>query len=254
MSYMEVLMFKLTWPEVQDYLKKSDVVLLPTGSTEQHGKHIAEDNDAFTAFHISKRVAEKTGVLVAPPVPFGYSIHHMNFPGTITLTFETLVNVYKEVCRSLLHHGFKKIVIMNGHGGNTNAIAQALREIREETGKIVYSIMVFPGTRGFGSESMNVLEQEGGGHACEMETSIALYLGQRVLPEKAEKWRPPETWTEFDTRYQGKVTTARDFHEITEIGSLGDPTIATEEKGRRMVEAVVEEISAFIEDLKAKKA
>ena len=251
---METLMFKLTWPEVQEYLNENDVVLFPTGSTEQHGKHIAEDNDAFTAFEIAKRVAEKTGVLVAPPMPFGNSVHHMKFPGTVTLTFETLVNVYKEVCKSLLHHGFKKIVVMNGHGGNSNAIAQALREIREETGKIVYSLMVFPGEIGFGSESVKVLEQEGGGHACEMETSVALYLGQRVLTDKAERWKPPKAWTEFDTKYREKVTTARDFHERTEIGSLGDPTIATEEKGRQMVEAVVEEISAFIEDLKSKKA
>ncbi|MBU0847720.1 creatininase family protein, partial [Patescibacteria group bacterium] len=128
---IETLSYKLTWPEVEDYLKTNDVILFPTGSTEQHGKHIAEDNDAFTAYEIAKRVAERTGVLVAPTMPFGNSIHHMKFPGTMTLTFDTLVDVYKEVCESLISHGFKKIVIMNGHGGNTNAIAQALREIRD---------------------------------------------------------------------------------------------------------------------------
>ncbi len=246
-------MFKMTWPEVEEYLEKNDVILFPTGSTEQHGKHIAEDNDAFTAFEIARRVAEKTGVLVAPPMPFGNSVHHMKFPGSITLRFATLVNVYKEVCKSLLHHGFKKIVIMNGHGGNTNAIAQALRELREETGKIVYSLMVFAGERGFGSESVKILKQEGGGHACEMETSVALYLGQRVLLDRAEKWKTPKAWTEFDKKYLRKVATAKDFHELTEIGSLGDPTIATKEKGKPMVEAVIDEISVFIEDLKAKK-
>lgn len=250
---METRMFKLTWPEVQEYLEKNNVVLFPTGSTEQHGKHLAEDNDAFTAHEIAIRVAEKTGVLVAPPMPFGFSIHHMRFPGSITLSFETLVNVYKEVCKSLLHHGFKKIVILNGHGGNTNAISQALREIREETGQVVYSVLAFPMEGGFGSESLKIIEQEGGGHACELETSIALYLGQRVLPEKAQKWSQPRAWTDFDVKYRGKVSTARNFHETTEIGSLGDPTKATEEKGRQMVEALVDDISAFIEDLKMKK-
>lgn len=244
----DVRMFKMTWPEVEEYLKENDVVLFPTGSTEQHGKHIAEDNDAFTAFEIAKRVAERTGVLVAPPMPFGNSIHHMRFPGTITLTFDTLVDVYKEVCESLIKHGFKKIVIMNGHGGNTNAIAQALREVREETGVVVYSLMVFPDK--FGAESLKVLEQERGGHACEEETSIALYLGQRVLMERAEDWKPPRTWTEFDTKYRRKVATAMNWDELTEIGSIGEPTLATREKGERMVEAVVEEIATFIEDLK----
>ena len=248
---METRMFKLSWPEVEEYLKKNDLVLFPTGSTEQHGKHIAEDNDAFTAFEIAMRVAEKTGVLIAPPMPFGNSVHHMRFPGSVTLTFRTLVNVYKEVCKSLLHHGFEKIVIMNGHGGNNNAISQALREVKEETGKTVYSLMVFPNSRGFGAESVEILEQDGGGHACEMETSIALHLNQRVLIEKAEKWKPPASQTEFGRKYGRKIGTARDFHEITEIGSLGDPTLATEEKGKKMVEAVVNDIAAFINDLKA---
>ena len=81
----EVLLYKLTWPEVKEYLEKNDLILFPTGSTEQHGKQLAEDNDAFTALEVSKRVAEKTGVLVAPVMPFGYSPHHMGFPGSITL-------------------------------------------------------------------------------------------------------------------------------------------------------------------------
>lgn len=248
MKEMKKLMAKLTWPEVGEYLKENDIILFPTGSTEQHGKHIAEDNDAFTAFEIAKRVAERTGVLVAPPMPFGNSIHHMGFPGTITLTFDTLVDVYKEVCESLIKHGFKKVVIMNGHGGNTNAIAQALREVREETGVIVYSVMVFPGK--FGAESTKILEQKTGGHACEEETSIGLYLGQRVLMERAEDWKPPKTWTEFNAKYRQKVEMAMNWNELTDIGSIGEPTLATSEKGKRMVEVVVEDMSSFIEDLK----
>ncbi|HEX9915896.1 MAG TPA: creatininase family protein, partial [Candidatus Bathyarchaeia archaeon] len=94
---MENLLYKLTRPEVEEYLKRCDVVLFPVGSTEQHGKHMAIDNDAFTALEISRRVAEKTGVLVASPLYFGYSPHHMNFKGSITLSFETLVDVYREV-------------------------------------------------------------------------------------------------------------------------------------------------------------
>jgi len=205
----EVLLYKLTRPEVEEYLKENDLVLFPTGSTEQHGKHIAIDNDAFTALEVAKRVAEKTGVLVAPVMPFGYSPHHMAFSGTITLPFETLLQVYKEVCKSLMKHGFKKIVIMNGHGGNSNVIA-----------------------------------------ADEMETSVALYLGQRVFFEKGEKGVPPETTSEFNQKYRGKVSTVRDFHEITVSGSLGDPTYASKEKGRKVMEAGIEEIAKFIEELK----
>ncbi len=248
---METRMYKTTWPEVEEYLKENDVVIFPVGSQEQHGKHLAEDNDAFTATEIARRVGERTGVLVAPTLAFGNSVHHMNFPGTMTLTFETLVAVYRELCECLIHHGFKKIVVMNAHGGNTNAIAQALREIKEDAGIKVYSLMVFPNPRSFGAESTKVIKQESGGHACELETSIALYLGQRVQMEKAEKWKKPKGATAFDENWGRKVTWTHDWDEVTETGSLGDPEAATEEKGRLMVEATVDEISAFIEDLKA---
>jgi len=244
----EVLLYKLTWPEVKEYLKTNDIVLFPTGSTEQHGKHIAEDNDAFTALEVSRRVAERTGVLVAPVMPFGYSPHHMGFPGSITLPFDVLVNVYVEVCRSLMKHGFKKIVIMNAHGGNTNSIGEALRRLKEETGNTVYSLMVFPG--GWASNVVKQTIETPGGHADEMETSVGLYLGQRILFEMGEKGEPPESYSEFRRKYRGKVSTASDFHESTVSGSMGDPTYATMEKGRRVMEAGIDEISQFIEDLK----
>ncbi len=245
---MENLLYKLTRPEVEEYLKRCDVVLFPVGSTEQHGKHMAIDNDTFTALEISRRVAEKTGVLVASPLYFGYSPHHMNFKGSITLSFDTLVDVYREVCESLLHHGFNKVVIMNAHGGNTNSIREALHKIQQDTGKRVYSVMVFPGASGFGSEAVKVIEQKGGGHACEMETSIGMALGQRLLMDKAEDWKPE--YSSIDPKYRGKVTADYSFDEVTSIGSLGDPTKATKKKGKALVDAVVDDLAEFVEYLK----
>jgi creatinine amidohydrolase len=245
---MENLLYKLTRPEVEEYLKKCDVVLFPVGSTEQHGKHMAIDNDAFTALEISKRVAKKTGVLVASPLYFGYSPHHMPFKGSITLSFDTLVDVYREVCESLLHHGFNKVVIMNAHGGNTNSIHEALRRIQQDTGKRVYSVMVFPSARGFGSGAVKVIEQKSGGHACELETSVGMALGQRLLMDKAEDWKPE--YSSIDPKYRDKVAAAYNWDEVTSIGSLGDPTKATKEKGKVLVDAVVDELAEFIEYLK----
>ncbi len=245
---MENRLYKLTRPEVEEYLKRNHIVLLPVGSTEQHGKHMAIDTDAYTAQEISLRVAEKTGVLVAPTVSYGYSPHHMNFKGSVTLTFQTLVNVLKEVCESLIHHGFNKIVIMNAHGGNTNPIAQALKEIKDETGVRVYSVMVYPSPNGFGAEGTKVIEQEGGGHACELETSVGLYLGHRILMDKAEDWTPENT--SINPKYRRKVAAAYMFDEVTSIGSLGNPTLATKEKGKILVDSVVKDLAEFIEYLK----
>lgn len=241
---------KMTRPEVEKYLETDDVVLFPVGSTEQHGKHLPFDNDAFSAFEIAKRVAEKTDVVYTPVMPFGYSIHHMNFPGSITLKTQTLVKVYKEVCLSLLQHGFKKIVIMNGHGGNTNWIGQAISELYHETGNRVYSLMIFNSEKGFGADALDIIEQEGGGHACEMETSFSVSLGQRVDEKAITDWSPPSNWTEFTKKYMRKVSTAKMFDETTEIGNLGDPSKYSVEKGEKMVKAVVKDITAFIEDLK----
>ena len=246
MSYLA----KMTRPEVEKYLDENDVVLIPVGSTEQHGKHLPFDNDAFSAFEIAKRVAEKTGVLYTPVMPFGYSKHHLNFPGSISLESQTLVNVYKEICRSLLSHGFKKIIIMNGHGGNTSWISQAQAEIFYEEGVRIFSLMIFNSASGFGEEALRVIEQESGGHACEMETSFSGYLGQRVVKDSAEDWEEPEAWTELTRKYRSKVSTARMFDEYTEIGSLGKPTLASDEKGKKLVDAVVNDIAEFVEDLK----
>jgi creatinine amidohydrolase len=245
---MESRLFKLTRPEVEEYLKNNDTILVPIGSTEQHGKHMALDTDAFTAQEISLRVAKETGVLVAPVISYGYSPHHMNFPGSITLTFRTLVNVLKEVCQSLIHHGFKKIVLMNAHGGNTNSIRLALKEIEVDTGVRVYSVMVYPMLNGFGADGLKVCEQESGGHACELETSVGLELGHRILMDRAEKWKAE--YRSIDPNHRGKVTAAYMFDEHTRIGNLGDPTLASKEKGKILVKSVVEDLAKFVIDLK----
>lgn len=229
---------------------ENDIALFPVGSTEQHGKHLPFDNDAFSAFEIAKRVSEKTGVVYLPVMPFGYSKHHLNFAGSISLESQTLVKAYKEVCLSLIHHGFNKIVIMNGHGGNTAWISQAQAELFYETGVRVYSLMIFNSPRGFGAEALKVLEQEGGGHACEMETSFSVSLGQRVDEKAITDWDEPGAWSDFTRKYKDKVSTTRMFDEVTEIGSLGTPSKYSRDKGEKMVQAVVQDISMFIEDLK----
>ena len=185
------LLAKMTWQEVEEILKETNIALVPIGSTEQHGPALPVDNDAYIATELTKRLAEriwsKKKVVVAPTISVGYSPHHMDFPGSITLTFDTLVNVYKEVCLCLLKHGFEKIVIFNCHGGNSNPIAQALREIRLETGKIVYSTLVFPTLTGFAAEAHKKYIETPGGHADEIETSVGLHLGQRIIFEKGKK-------------------------------------------------------------------
>lgn len=118
----------MAWPDVEKYLEHDHRLILVTGSFEQHGRHLGEGTDRITAETIAQRLSDVTGVPVAPAVPFGMSLHHMNFPGTISLKPGTLAAVLVDVITSVYHHGFQRIFIVNGHGGNKGAIDAALAE------------------------------------------------------------------------------------------------------------------------------
>ncbi len=111
----------MPWPEIKSVLERDTVALLSVGSTEQHGPHLPVDNDHYTSYELSKLAAERVkgriSVVVCPPLPFGISPHHMDFPGTVSLRTQTFIDVIEDSVHSLLHHGFKHVVIINGHGG-----------------------------------------------------------------------------------------------------------------------------------------
>ena len=123
-----ILLAQRTWPEVRDLLETNQVVLVPVGACEQHGHSIALATDTLSADGLCRRAAALLGdrAAVAPPIPYGVSGHHLAFPGTISLTGPTLATVLAEVIASLARHGFPRVVLVNGHGGNAPAIAMAV--------------------------------------------------------------------------------------------------------------------------------
>jgi len=123
----------MSWPEVEELLKRTDVAVIPIGSLEQHGPHLPIGTDSITAVEICKNVAQKAEVLVVPVVLGGLSEHHMGFPGTITLTPATFEAVVYETALSLIRHGIRKIAVYNGHGGNAASMANIIQRINRET-------------------------------------------------------------------------------------------------------------------------
>ncbi|HZU17030.1 MAG TPA: creatininase family protein [Candidatus Dormibacteraeota bacterium] len=125
---------ELTWQEVDAYLRQGGrVVVLPAGTTEQHGPAGPCGLDTYVAIALAEDVARRSGVLVAPPLWYGDSSHHGAFPGTLTLRTETLMLVVRDICRSLARHGFDRILIINGHkGANLPALTSAVRNLHEE--------------------------------------------------------------------------------------------------------------------------
>jgi creatinine amidohydrolase len=179
----EHLLERLTWREVDAASERGvDAVLIPNGSTEQHGHHMPLDTDCFIARSLCLRAAERAGeegvnLLVAPTQNVTLSWYHMQFLGSMCLSTTTFLQVFREVCDSLVHHGFDRLVAVNGHGGNVAALTVAVNHYFEATGRRVFLVQWW-------DLAADVLADIEGPmiHAEEAETSIA--LGHRVLEEE----------------------------------------------------------------------
>ena len=133
-EHQGLLLADLSWPEIRDIRDQVELVLLPVGSNEQHGPNLAVNMDIASCAEFCRRASAMMHprVAVAPAMPWGVSFHHMNFPGTITLSTETFIQVLVEVIASLQHHGFERFLIVNGHGGNIPAMNVAAVRAAEE--------------------------------------------------------------------------------------------------------------------------
>lgn len=247
----------MTWSEVAEALKKTNIVIIPIGSTEQHGLHLPLGVDTFIPIRIAEDVAKRADVVIAPPFWYADCPHHMGFPGTITLRSETLIEFTYDVCKSLIQHGFKEILLLNGHTiANNPDLLIAIERIQEETGANVYLIDLLDIAISVISKTR---ESELGGlyHAAELETSQMLAIKpDLVYMEKAKKVIP-KSFSRFIVR-DGVVpgdkvwfkTTMKEWKRLTEVGSMGDPTLASKEKGEKVIKAIVDNIVAFINELR----
>lgn len=242
---------ELTWVDVKEFLKVHDVVIVPVGSCEQHGPHLPIDTDTYDAFWLSMKAAQKAQcTLVAPPIYYGVSSHHMDFPGTITLTPHTLEQLAYEVAFSLTKHGFKKILFENGHGGNTPALEAAAQRIKMDTNAFVAidTVSLIPD---FIEKHIETLYDV---HAGEFETSTTLANREKfVVKDRIKKPRitlPKSKYTRIGLKETGpKVSWSFKTREISETGVIGDPTKATKEKGETAWKLAIERLADLITEL-----
>lgn len=258
MADKKIFYYELTWPEVKEAAEEGKIPLLPVGSTEQHGPHLPLITDTFLAYSVCVRAAEKAAedVLVMPPVCYGCSEHHMDFPGTISVGEGYFINYVYDVCKSLSAHGFERIVIVNGHGGNTPFLDVVIRRLSNETPSICAMI---PWWNLVIEEASELRESDfpgGMSHSGELETSVmlhlkpkAVYLGKAVKEIGLQK----SEFIWFDLMKKSPVRFADHWSRMSKTGILGDPTVATAEKGERLLNAAADSLIRFVKEFKERR-
>jgi creatinine amidohydrolase len=240
----------LSYVDVQEYLKHSDTILIPKASLEQHGPHLPLYCDTITATEVARRAGEAAGIMYTPTMWLGYSPQHMRAPGwgagTITCRVDTYLNMIYDIGRSLIHHGFNRLIFVNGHGSNVKVIDPVLRRLRYETGALIAYYK--PYAERYIGMLKDVLEgpveETPGWHAGELETSQclahnpALVRLDRATVDKAHapKWLG-EAWGKKDgmpdAEFQGYqyFNFPFDHEEFTDSGTMGNPQRGTAQKG-----------------------
>lgn len=250
----------MRWPEIEEVLKKTNVVILPIGSTEQHGRHLPVNFDAYSATYYAEQVARRVTeehdirVLVVPTIPYGEALGIPPFekllPGTISISTDTVIKVVEDVVRSLVSQGFKNILVLNGHLENIAPISVALRIVNID----------FKDAGLFATSSLSLAQESWGkickggradqGHAGERETAVAIaiesenvelsftYEGSHVSPLPAKYVTPLAREIVF---YHSRKGGVRDSGV-----HLENPGIATKETGEKIIAAVLDELTEIV--------
>jgi creatinine amidohydrolase len=239
-----VLWEELKWAEIKELASQNAVVIVPVASTEQHGPHLPVSTDAKLVTTVATRVAKamrEGGVpgIVAPTVWTGNSLHHMLFPGTISLDYEVFSRLMLQICLCINHHGFSRIVLLNGHGGNEGPLRVAITEINQKVGHPVFGVDYWDPARKEMAEILQV--QTGVRHSGEAETSLMLHLYPELVGDYSASVGPDRP--DPEELSGGMAYTFRTYKDRTRIGVIGDARPATAEKGKKMLECIVERLA-----------
>jgi creatinine amidohydrolase len=249
---------RLTWPEVARLAGEDRVCVVPVATLEDHGHHLPIDADLRIVDEICRRAAEEIPdeVVLLPAVPHGYSPHHMDFPGPITVGWETFTRYLVDVGTSLAHHGFRRILFLNGHGSNQNLVEMAARLVMVDRPEAVAGAAFYLSSPDALRAIDDVRESDRGGmaHACELETSIYLAIDPDAVdmdlavdeasyPEGQHAWLD---WTD------GSLKIMPWWSSFSRTGVQGRPTLATAEKGKALLDAAVAECVAYVREIREK--
>jgi creatinine amidohydrolase len=250
---------EFAWPEIRDAVAQNRVAVLPVGTVEQHGPHLPLVTDVLTATEMSRRAVERIpdAAILLPSVYYSFNEHHMDFPGTIAIQGETVIRYITDIGLSLARHGFRKILLVNGHGSNVPFLDIAARNITNLSEAICAMASWWSLIPKSVISRLRESEVPGGmAHGCELETSVLLYLRPDLVQfEKAERdinFASSEFFY-WDLERPSPIFFQEWFSRYSKTGSVGDPTKATQAKGEEFVHAVVDRMIVLIQEFRQRE-
>jgi creatinine amidohydrolase/Fe(II)-dependent formamide hydrolase-like protein len=246
----DYILGELTWPEAKKKFNEVDVALLPVGAIEQHGPHLPLDADAYDAEYLARKVAEACRdpkPIVMPLIPYGVSYHHEDFSGTVSISPETLSSIVYETGMSIASHGIKKLVIINGHGGNSPALHFAAQMINRDA-----HIFTCVDTGETSDPDINAMvETPNDVHAGEIETSTTLAIRPELVRiDKLKKFIPRFSNKYLDFTSKRSIGWYAMTSKISKTGVMGNPLKGSRDKGERIWDVMIANLVEFVEDLK----
>lgn len=260
----KILYERMTWPEVREAARADKVVLIPFGSIEQHGFHLPVDVDNRLAGEVCRRAAERSEhAVVMAPMAFGFEAHHMDWPGTIDIDWDLIVRYGVCITKSLARHGFRRILIINGHGSN-----RPLLEMICRLTTVAHPEVLCAGQSWFQLEAVaktfnEIRESNVASHACELETAAYLAIDpdavdmSRAVNDDAYRLSP-HIWSDLAGRRprpdsKTPVQVMEIFSTNSISGVRGDATKATAAKGERLLEVAADEVAEIVTELRARE-
>ena len=236
----ELRMEHMSWTEIRDWMGRDfKTVVFSAGATEQHGPHMSIATDTLLGTATACGVAASLGdALVAPTIRPGYSPHHMDFPGTITLRHSTLTAIIVDYCTSLASHGFETLVVISSHGGNTSTVKMAAQEAQAAIGD---RANVVPITNVIGYYRPDYDRREAGYHATHLETSRVMAIAPDLVHmERANDWTNP---IDAGIKDVGALLGMRPVKHFAPDGTMGKPVGANRDLGRESIEYICKNIA-----------
>jgi creatinine amidohydrolase len=234
---------KCTWRQVEEYLESNKTILIPIGSTEQHGPTGIFCTDYVIPERIAIAAGERTGTLVAPAIPYGMSNHHLAFAGTISLNPSTLISVIDDVVSSLYGGGFRKFLFVNGHGGNNSTLDAAFSEIRDRYPQAALQVVSWYKLPAVQEKANELFGEREGAHSTPSEISATMHIFPGLL-QKAPKFDPKRVPLK-------QMPSSAQFREIFPDGRMwSDPSLASPKHGETLFEIAVAEVVKEISELR----